>query len=293
MHRHGVYEHTVWLYSVTQAGPGRAGVGSQRTKVVVKPVEEVSVARRGRVEAERRFWDEQVPSFDEVLRLWELGPEPNCALALDALEPLTGTQVLDFACGTGVTSAWLASRGARVTGIDIAAEPLEIARSLFAHLGLEGTFVDGDLREMGHTLPVFDALFGQYALHHVELTVFAPLLAARLAPGGAGAFLETMGSSYLLMLARRHLLGRCGISRLGSPDERPLDGGDLAELLAAFGELSLEFAELRFLRILDRQLFRYRYRPIRELAAAVDDWLARWPRLRRLSYHQVVIVRRR
>lgn len=259
----------------------------------MRAVETQSATRGQRVEAEREFWDEQVRSPDEVLRLWGLGPEPNCALAIDALEPLAGKRVLDFACGTGVTSAWLAARGAQVTCIDIAAEPLDAARGLFAHLGLEGSFVQGDLSQMGDTLPVFDALFGQYALHHVDLTVFGPVLAARLAPGGPGAFLETMDSNLMLRLARRHLLGRYGIPRLGSLDERPLDDRDLALIRAAFGELSLKLAELRFVRIVDRQVFKYRYRSIRNLSGVVDDWLARSPRLRHLSYHQVLVVRRR
>jgi 2-polyprenyl-3-methyl-5-hydroxy-6-metoxy-1,4-benzoquinol methylase len=246
----------------------------------------------GRVEVEREFWDEHVPSFDEVMRLWRLGPEPPSAAALDALEPLAGKRVLDFACGAGLTSAWLAARGAEVTGIDIAPEPLDAARSLFEHLGLEASFVCGDLREMGDELPVFDAILGQYALHHVDLSVYAPLLAARLAPGGVGAFLETMESNRLLMFARRNLAGRYGVKRMGSPDERPISREDLEQVRAAFGDLELALGQMRFARILDRQLFTFRYRAIRDAAGAIDDWLARWPRLHGLSYHRVIIVRR-
>jgi SAM-dependent methyltransferase len=256
-------------------------------------MEKPATDRPARVEAERRFWNEQVPSLEEVLALWRLGPEPNCALALDALGPLAGKRVLDFACGTGVTSAWLAARGADVTGIDISSEPLEVARSLFANLGLQGTFVCGDLSQMGDTLPVFDALFGQYALHHVDLTAFAPALAARLAAGGMGAFVETMDTNPLLMFARHRLLGRFGIPRFGSDDERPVSYADVAQVRAAFGEASLEVAELRFLRIMDRQVFHYRFARIYDWAGAIDDHLARRERLRRLSYHQVLVVRRR
>jgi SAM-dependent methyltransferase len=249
--------------------------------------------RLSRVEVERHFWDEHIPAFEHIVNDWRTAPEPNCALALDALEPLAGKRVLDFACGTGVTSARLAARGAEVIGIDIAPEPLELARALFDHVGLQGTLVRGDLREMHNVLPEFDAIFGQYALHHVDLGVFAPLLAGRLKPGGAGAFIETMAGNPLLMLARRHLIGRWGVPRYGSPDEKPLDGKDLAEIQAAFGELEVQLGEMRFLRILDRQVFRYRYPWLSDLAGSLDDRLARWPPVRRLSYHQVVVVRRR
>ena len=55
---------------------------------------------------------------------------------LQLLEPeltnLRGQEVLDLGCGTGRFSRWLAGRGGRVTGIDFAENPLEIARSLSA-----------------------------------------------------------------------------------------------------------------------------------------------------------------
>jgi 2-polyprenyl-3-methyl-5-hydroxy-6-metoxy-1,4-benzoquinol methylase len=254
----------------------------------------VSVDEIGkRVEGEREFWDENSPSLEEAMRLWRIGPEPNQELAFNVLEPLAGAQVLDFACGAGVTSAWLAARGAHVTGIDIAPEPLEVARALFAELGLEGTFICGDLREMGAELPVFDAIFGQYALHHVDLPVYAPLLAKRLKPGGNGSFLETMSSNRLLMFARRHLAGRYGVRQLGSPDERPMGPEDFDVVRAAFGELQLGLGQMRFVRILDRNVFAFRYQTITDLAGMIDDHLARHPRLHGLTWHRVVIVKRR
>ena len=45
------------------------------------------------------------------------------------LGPVKGRIILDLACGSGILSRWLALHGAHVTGIDISAEAIELARS--------------------------------------------------------------------------------------------------------------------------------------------------------------------
>ena len=79
---------------------------------------------------EADFWGHHLPSLDESLFEHGRGPDPNTAAMMDLLEPLDGATVLDFACGTGVTSAWLAARGAKVVGVDITPESISRARQL-------------------------------------------------------------------------------------------------------------------------------------------------------------------
>jgi SAM-dependent methyltransferase len=45
---------------------------------------------------------------------------------------------LDLACGRGVTSVWLASRGLEVCGVDVSPVALDRARHLAARLGVSG-----------------------------------------------------------------------------------------------------------------------------------------------------------
>lgn len=209
---------------------------------------------------------------------------------LDALEPLDGAHVLDFACGPGVTSAWLAARGAAVTGIDLSPQSIARAEELARRIGARATFVAGDLG--AQELPLFDRIAGRYALHHVDVATVAPLLARRLRRGGRAAFLETASSNPLIRIARRGLVGRLRVPRYGTEDERPLTGRDLAVLEKHFGSLRVEVAEMQFLRILDRQLFGYRHPRVSRILAAVDDRLLRlgW---RSGSYHQVLVLDRR
>jgi SAM-dependent methyltransferase len=241
---------------------------------------------------EREFWDDKVPSLEACLRQYQEGPDPNTALMLDAVEPLAGTRVLDFACGVGVTSAWLSDRGAIVTGLDMSANSTARAAELCTAVGANATFVTGEIDAPEIASATFDRIVGRFALHHVDCEVVAPALAARLRPGGKAAFLETMDSNPLLRFARKRLVGRFGIPRYGTLDEHPLTRGDLDVLARAFGQLRLDVASMAFFHLLDRQVLRYRSRRASNLFAALDDFLLERLHLRSWSYHQVLVLSR-
>ncbi len=238
---------------------------------------------------EQAFWDEHVPVLEHCLRQYEAGPDPNTQAMLDALGPLEGQRVLDFACGAGVTAAFLAQRGALVTGIDISPASIERARELAERIGLSIDFLAGELTPATFPPGSFDAVAGHYALHHVDLTVIAPILGEILVPGGRGAFVETMGLNPLLNLSRRRLAGRGRVASYGSEDERPLDAADLRVLERSVGGVERAVGEMRFLRILDRNVLHYRRPVASKLLGALDDVLLRLG-LGVLSYHQVVKV---
>jgi SAM-dependent methyltransferase len=199
--------------------------------------------------------------------------------------------VLDFACGTGITSAWLAARGATVTGIDLSPHSTARAAELCDAASVHAAFVTGPL-ESHPELGPFDRIVGRFALHHVDVAAVAPLLAARLRPGGVAAFVETMDSNPVLRFARRRLVGRFGIPRFGTVDEHPLTGGDLTVLERAFGELEIRVPRLTFFRIADRQLLLHRSPGASRALGALDDLLLRL-RLDSWSYHQLLVLTKR
>jgi SAM-dependent methyltransferase len=241
---------------------------------------------------EREFWDEHVPALDRMLARYERGAEPNTRAMLDAVEPLAGRRVLDFACGAGLTASFLAQRGAIVTAIDIS--PASVARGgeLAEQVGHSIEFVAGELGSGTFPAGSFDAVVGRYALHHVHLPTMAPILNALLRAGGRGAFLETMGLNPLLNVSRRRMAGRAGVASYGSDDERPIDRGDLRVLRDAFGSVELTVGEMRFLRIFDRNVLRYKRPGAARVLGVVDDGLLKLG-LGRLSYHQIVKVTKR
>jgi len=238
---------------------------------------------------EQVFWDEHVPNLEYCVREYEAGPDPNTEAMLDAVEPVRGRRVLDFACGAGVTAGFLAARGAIVTGIDISPTSIEQARRLARRAGLSIDFIAGELTPATFASESFDAVVGHYALHHVDLSVVAPILGNVLVPGGRGAFVETMALNPLLNLSRRMLAGRTLVASYGSEDERPLDRSDLRVLEMNVGKVELTVGEMRFLRIFDRNVLRYRRARASAVLGALDDLMLR-SRLGFLSYHQVVNV---
>src|SRR5450631_1797834 len=92
-------------------------------------------------EREREFWDEHVPALERTRVRYLRGPEPNTRAMLDAVEPLSGMRVLDFACGAGVTSGFLAQRGAQVTAIDISPGSIRRAGELAQEMGHSIEFI--------------------------------------------------------------------------------------------------------------------------------------------------------
>jgi SAM-dependent methyltransferase len=238
---------------------------------------------------EREFWDEHVATVEQCLAEYDAGPDVMTTALLDALEPLEGVRTLDFACGTGVTSAWLADRGAAVTGIDLSPTSTARAAEFCRAAGARVRFVTGPL-ESQPDLGTFDRIAGRFALHHVDVAAVAPLLAARLRAGGLAGFIETMDGNPVLRLARRHLVGRFGIPRFGTLDEHPLTSRDLAVLENAFGELEVRVPRLTFFSIFDRQVLRFRSRRTTHALSALDDLLLRVG-LGRWSYHQLLVLR--
>lgn len=239
---------------------------------------------------ERDFWGHQLQSVEEVLLEVERGPDPNTEAMMTAVGPLQGKRILDFACGQGATTAWLALAGAEVTGLDVTPEAIQVAGNVLSALGLRAELVTSPIHEY-HTDVRFDAIIGRFALHHVDVAETAPRLAGLLAPGGTSAFVETMAANPILRIARNRLIGHYGIPRYGSLDEHPLTAGDLAVLEQHLGSVTYCTAQPTFLRIVDRQLLRFRSPIVSRVLAAIDDRLFAGERAIRWSYQQVICFR--
>jgi SAM-dependent methyltransferase len=79
-----------------------------------------------------------------------------------AVEDVSGMEVLDFGCGTGRVTEWLARRGAIVTGVDTTAEMVEVARRR-TH-GVNIVLLDGTRLPFPHER--FDLLVSVYVLQY-------------------------------------------------------------------------------------------------------------------------------
>lgn len=79
-----------------------------------------------------------------------------------------GSEVLDVGCGTGVVALTAARMGARTTGVDLTVELLERARENAVIMGLESTFVEGDVEALPFPDGTFDVVVSQFG------HIFAP-----------------------------------------------------------------------------------------------------------------------
>jgi 2-polyprenyl-3-methyl-5-hydroxy-6-metoxy-1,4-benzoquinol methylase len=116
--------------------------------------------------------------------------DPEDPLALRALEDLASllpseAAVLDLGCGAGVpVTRWLADRGFTVTGVDVSAKQLELARTNVP----DGIFLKADMTEVVFGPESFDAVVAFHSIIHVPRTEHRTLLEnihRWLKPGGA------------------------------------------------------------------------------------------------------------
>ena len=154
-----------------------------------------------------RWWD----PHGEFRPLHELNP-----LRLEWIErhaPLQGKAVLDVGCGGGILAEAMASRGARVTGIDLAEKPLRVAELHLLESGVEVRYESASAEDYAaRHAGSFEVVTCMEMLEHVPEPSSAVAACARLLKPGGRAFFSTInrnpksylfaviGAEYLLKL---------------------------------------------------------------------------------------------
>jgi SAM-dependent methyltransferase len=108
--------------------------------------------------------------------------------ASDRRTPMRNAAVVDLACGTGSAALAAAARGARVTGVDITPELLEIAAQKAARAGRSITWLSGDASATGLPAEAFDAVVSSMGIIFVEPTAQVVEIGRLLRAGGTLAF---------------------------------------------------------------------------------------------------------
>ncbi|MEU4892524.1 class I SAM-dependent methyltransferase [Streptomyces sp. NPDC044780] len=127
------------------------------------------------------FWEERYRAGE---RLFSGNPNP---LLVRETSDLTPGDALDLGCGEGGDARWLASRGWRVTGVDISTTALARAAAHVAEAGFAEQ-VTFERHELGVTFPEgsFDLVSAQFLQSPVTLDQDGVLkrAAEAVAPGG-------------------------------------------------------------------------------------------------------------
>src|SRR5262245_12246469 len=106
---------------------------------------------------------------------------------VDLASPRPGAQALDLATGTGDIAFALASRGARVVGLDITTRMIELAQSKIDRSGRAGApqFLVGDMLALPFPDASFDIITTGYGLRNVpNLALAIQEIHRVLKPGG-------------------------------------------------------------------------------------------------------------
>ena len=153
-----------------------------------------------------RWWDPE----SEFKPLHQINP-----LRLDYIDriaALDGRKVLDVGCGGGILAESMASRGARVTGIDLGEAPLEVARLHLLESGLEVRYERIPVERLAAEEPAsFDVVTCMEMLEHVPNPASVIDACARLARPGGHLFFSTLNrnpKSYLFAIVGAEYLLR-------------------------------------------------------------------------------------
>jgi SAM-dependent methyltransferase len=123
----------------------------------------------------------------------DASPSPTRLAWLDrALQRIPlGAEVLDLGCGAGIPMTKALAAGRRVTGVDLSARQLELARRNVP----EATFIHADMAGLDLPSVSLDAVVAFYSLTHLPQAELPGLLTSIhrwLRPGGV--FLASMGA---------------------------------------------------------------------------------------------------
>jgi SAM-dependent methyltransferase len=129
----------------------------------------------------RRAW-----ASEEITWGMFSGPESE----IGALGDVDGKDVVELGCGTAYFGAWLAKRGARVTGVDVTPAQLETARRMQEEFDLPFSLIEASAEDVPLPDESFDLALSEYgASIWCDPELWIAEAARLLRPGGRLVFL--------------------------------------------------------------------------------------------------------
>ncbi|HEX5483523.1 MAG TPA: class I SAM-dependent methyltransferase [Terriglobia bacterium] len=160
---------------------------------------------RSRIDAQS-ITDDKLELTEQNFRKY-VCPPADCReflrYAFSVLGNPRGLEVLDYGCGAGENSVILAALGAKVSGIDLSPDLVEIAKRRLDRNGLEASFKVASAYETGFPDDSFDVAFGIAILHHLDIERAAREVYRVLKPGGSAIFAEPIRDLRILKWLRK------------------------------------------------------------------------------------------
>jgi len=157
-----------------------------------------------------------------------------------------GLRLLEVGCGLGTESLWLASKGARVTAVDVRRDRIDVARAhqtvMQERYGrkLDVDFQNRSILDLEET-ETFDAIWMEQAFHHLEpRRDVIGKTAKLLRPGGYLAISEANALNPLVQAELLHRRGRPRVETMAGPAGKEIEYG--IERITTAGSLTRAFA---------------------------------------------------
>lgn len=256
------------------------------------------------LKVEQKFHDSKVHLFieDEGTAFFNIPPEQAIQkdVWLKELPRILGNvkdkRILDCGCGTGMISAVLSRKGAKVTSFDVSIGMLRTAKKRAEHWKLEIPFIQSAFEKLPFKEKSFDFVVGTMILHHTELRESIKELKRVLKPYGKALFLETQVRNPFLRFLVESPLYKIRALRHGSPEEKPLTPEAIKIIKSVFPEIKFHFFLFVFLQLIGSILTKPVRKTILErlilpLFIAPDNFIAKFfPTLRKYSYWGVIEI---
>jgi len=139
-----------------------------------------------------RWWDEN-SEFKPLHRI-----NPHRLEWIDGLVQLADKQVLDVGCGGGILAEAMARKGARVTGIDLADKPLQIAQWHAQRQAVDVHYAKSSAENWAtHHTGYYDVISCMEMLEHVPSAVAVVRACADMVRPGGWVFFSTINRNPL------------------------------------------------------------------------------------------------
>lgn len=137
-------------------------------------------------ETNLKNWESRVPLHlrSYPLEKFKAGWDPLFPIEASEIGDISGLDVLHLQCHIGMDSLGLVRRGANVTGLDFSPSAVKAARDLAKEIGLDATFVEGDIPKL--IKQKFDIVYTTWGTITwlPDIEKWARVVAAMLKPGG-------------------------------------------------------------------------------------------------------------
>ena len=205
---------------------------------------------RGEVTEEIRFSESHLRGERKVgsrFERWLMSLRPAMPNATDrlltALGQVNDKHICEIGCGRGELTRELATRGARVSAIDVSAEAVRITQEMNKEFVPKQVEVqEMDACNLLYSDESFDLAIGVNVLHHVDIVKAAEEISRVLKPGGKGVFVEPLTHNPISNVWRRLT------PTFRTADEWPLSYPEIREMGRHFSSVNCqEFALLTLL----------------------------------------------